>query len=512
MKMLSRGMAALAAISMALPAGAQTVPVTVSIDTSKPGPVIERDVYGQFAEHLGRGIYEGVWVGEQSAIPNINGYRTDVVEALRKIKVPSIRWPGGCFADEYNWRDGIGPRAQRPTRVNTHWGGVTENNAFGTHEFLNFVELIGAEAYVAGNMGSMDPLAMGQWVEYMTSDSQSSLANERRKNGRDKPWRIKYFGVGNESWGCGGNMRPEYSADLHRRYQTFVKAPREMGMKKVATGANVDDYNFTEVLMARAARQMDAISLHHYTFTERWEVKGKATGFAEPQWASVMKNALRMDELVTKHSAIMDKHDPEKRVGLYVDEWGTWYDQEEGSTPGFLYQQNSLRDAHVAALTLNIFHRHTDRVKLAAIAQMVNVLQAMILTDKERMVLTPTYHLFDMYVPFQGATPYPATVSNARYTSGGIDLPMVDVSAARATDGALWVSLTNLDPNRATRVTTNLSGSGSGRILTAKAMDAHNTFDRPETVKPAAYSAKSVGGKLSFDLPAKSIVVVKVAE
>lgn len=512
MKMLGARLAAVAAISLALPSGAQTVPVTVSIDTSKPGPVIERDVYGQFAEHLGRGIYEGVWVGEDSAIPNIRGYRTDVVEALRKIKVPSIRWPGGCFADEYNWRDGIGPRAQRPTRVNTHWGGVTENNAFGTHEFLDFVELIGAEAYVAGNMGSMDPLAMGQWVEYMTSDSQSSLANERRRNGRDKPWRIKYFGVGNESWGCGGNMRPEYSADLHRRYQTFVKAPREMGMKKVATGANVADYNFTEVLMDRARGQMDAISLHHYTFTERWEVKGKATGFAEPQWASVMKNALRMDELVTKHSAIMDKHDPEKRVGLYVDEWGTWYDQEEGSTPGFLYQQNSLRDAHVAALTLNIFHRHTDRVKLAAIAQMVNVLQAMILTDKERMVLTPTYHLFDMYVPFQGATPYPATVSNARYTSGGVDLPMVDVSAARATDGALWVSLTNLDPNRATRVTTNLSGSASGRILTAQAMDAHNTFDRPETVKPAAYSAKSVGGKLSFDLPAKSIVVVKVAE
>jgi alpha-N-arabinofuranosidase len=344
----------------------------------------------------------------------------------------------------------------------------------------------------------------------MTSDSQSSLANERRKNGRDKPWKIKYFGVGNESWGCGGNMRPEYSADLHKRYQTFVKAPREMGMKKVATGANVDDYNFTEVLMDRARRQMDAISLHHYTFTERWEVKGKATGFAEPQWASVFKNALRMEELVSKHSAIMDKYDPEKRVGLFVDEWGTWYDSEPGSTPGFLYQQNSLRDAHVAALTLNIFHRHTDRVKLAAIAQMVNVLQAMILTDKEKMVLTPTYHLFDMYVPFQGATPYPATVSKVRYTSGGVDLPMVDTSVARATDGTLWMSLNNLDPNRAARVATNLNGTARGRILTATAMDAHNTFDNPAAVQPAVYSAGSVGGKLTFDLPAKSIVVVRI--
>ncbi|WP_182466694.1 alpha-N-arabinofuranosidase [Sphingomonas gilva] len=503
---------AAAALSLALPAAAQQSPVavTVNVDTSRPGPVIERDIYGQFAEHLGRGIYEGVWVGEKSKIPNTNGYRNDVVAALKKIRVPSVRWPGGCFADEYDWRDGIGPRDKRPVRVNTHWGGVTEDNAFGTHEFLNFVELIGAEAYVAGNMGSMDPLEMGRWVEYMTSDSQSSLANERRKNGRDKPWKIKYFGVGNESWGCGGNMRPEYSADLHKRYQTFVKAPREMGMKKIATGANVDDYRFTEVLMDRARRQMDGLSLHHYTFTTSWEEKGKATGFAEPQWASVFKNALRMEELVSKHSAIMDKYDPEKRVGLFVDEWGTWYEQEPGSTPGFLYQQNSLRDAHVAALTLNIFHRHTDRVKQAAIAQMVNVLQAMILTDKEKMVLTPTYHLFDMYVPFQGATPYPATVSKARYTSGGIDLPMVDVSAARATDGGLWLSLTNLDPNRAARVTTNLSGSASGRLLTAQAMDAHNTFDNPNAVRPVPYSATSTGGKLAFDLPAKAIAVVKV--
>lgn len=512
MKMLTRALCAAFALTAAAPVAAQQAPVavTVTVDTSKPGPVIERDIYGQFAEHLGRGIYEGVWVGEKSKIPNTNGYRNDVVAALKKIRVPSVRWPGGCFADEYDWRDGIGPRGKRPIRVNTHWGGVTENNEFGTHEFLNFAELIGAEAYVAGNMGSMDPRAMGQWVEYMTSDSQSSLANERRANGRDKPWKIKYFGVGNESWGCGGNMRPEYSADLHRRYSTFLKAPREMGMKKVATGANVDDYKFTEVLMERARNQMDAISLHHYTFTERWEVKGPATGFSEPQWASVMKNALRMDELVTRHSAIMDKYDPEKRVGLFVDEWGTWYDSEPGSTPGFLYQQNSLRDAHVAALTLNIFHRHTDRVKLAAIAQMVNVLQAMILTDREKMVLTPTYHLFDMYVPFQGATPYPATVSKARYTGGGVDLPMVDTSVARATDGSLWMSLNNLDPNRAARVTTNLSGTARGRLLTATAMDAHNSFDNPDAVRPVPYSAASVNGKLTFDLPAKAIVVVRI--
>jgi alpha-N-arabinofuranosidase len=511
MKLLTRAIGAAAALSLALPAIAQQRPVavTVTVDTAKPGAKIERDVYGQFAEHLGRGIYEGVWVGEKSKIPNTNGYRNDVVAALKQIRVPSVRWPGGCFADEYDWRDGIGPRDKRPIRVNTHWGGVTEDNAFGTHEFLNFVELIGAEAYVAGNIGSMGPREMGQWVEYMTSDSQSTLANERRKNGRDKPWNVRYFGVGNETWGCGGNMRPEYSADLHRRYQTFLKSPKPM--VKVASGSNGPDMNFTEVMMRDAGKHMGALSLHHYSLpTNNWSKKGSATGFPESEWASQFVRAIHMDDLVTQHSAIMDKYDPEKKVGLYVDEWGSWYDPEPGSTPGFLYQQNSLRDAHVAALTLNIFHRHTDRVKLAAIAQMVNVLQAMILTDKEKMVLTPTYHLFDMYVPFQGATPYPATVSKARYTSGGVDLPMVDASAARATDGSLWLSLTNLDPNRSARVTTNLTGSASGRLLTGPAMDTHNSFDNPNAIRPVTYSATSAGGKLAFDLPAKAIVVVKV--
>jgi alpha-N-arabinofuranosidase len=509
MNMPTRLLAAAMAFALSVAAGAQTRPVavTVTVDTDRPGARIEREIYGQFAEHLGRGIYEGVWVGENSPIPNTNGYRNDVVAALKRIRVPVIRWPGGCFADEYDWRDGIGPRSRRPVRINTHWGGVTENNAFGTHEFLNFAEAIGAEAYVAGNMGSLGPRDMAQWVEYMTA-SQGSLAAERRANGRDRPWHVKYFGIGNESWGCGGNMRPEYSADLHRRYSTFVVTPRDNPVLKVATGANVDDYNFTDVLMDRARNQMDAISLHYYTFPGSWEHKGAATGFPESEWASTLRNALRMEELVSRHGAVMDKYDPQKRVALFVDEWGTWYDREPGSTPGFLYQQNTLRDAEVAALTLNIFHRHTDRVKLAAIAQMVNVLQAMILTDKGRMVLTPTYHLFDMYVPFQGATPYPAAVSGAVYENGAIRLQAVDASAARGTDGRLWLALVNLDPNRPARVTTNLISAAHGRLLTGPALDTHNSFEHPDTIQPAAFSGSLVGGKLVLDLPAKSIAVV----
>jgi alpha-N-arabinofuranosidase len=503
----------LAAVAMtaAVPAAAQApLEASVTVDLAHPGPKIEPAVYGQFAEHLGRGIYEGLWVGEESSIPNTNGYRNDVLDALKRLDVPVIRWPGGCFADEYDWRDGLGPTAQRPRRINTHWGGVIEDNSFGTHEFMNYTEMLGADAYVAGNMGSLPPIETARWVEYMTA-KQGSLAEERAANGRAEPWTIRYFGVGNESWGCGGNMRAEYSADLHRRYQTFVKVPAGTTAPiKVATGASDFQYDFTETLMQRAARHMDAISVHYYTLPGNWTVKGPATGFGEGDWAITLHKARRMDELIRGHKAVMDKYDPEKRVGLYVDEWGTWYDQEKGSSPGFLYQQNSLRDAHVAALTFNIFHRHTDRVKLAAIAQMINVLQAMILTDKEKMLLTPTYHVFDMYRPFQGATPLPASVASPAYTHGEIAQQAVDVSAARGTDGKLYLALVNVDPNRPARVTTSLSGRATGRILTGPAIDTHNTFDRPNTIQPAAYSARSSGGKLVFDLPAKSVVVVSV--
>jgi alpha-N-arabinofuranosidase len=495
---------------------AQSAAVTVTIHADRPGPQISRNIYGQFAEHLGHGIYEGIWVGEDSPIPNTRGYRNDVVEALKKLKVPVVRWPGGCFADEYHWRDGIGPRDQRPVRVNTHWGGVEESNAFGTHEFLDFVELIGADAYVSGNVGSGSPREMAEWVEYITSDSKSTLAELRRKNGREKPWKLPYFGVGNETWGCGGNMRPEFFADLYRQFATFVKAPPENRPLKIASGANVDDYHWTEVMLSQAVKHMDAYSVHYYTFPGRWEDKGPSIGFNEDAWASTLKHALRMDELVTRHSAIMDKYDPDKRVGLYVDEWGTWYDPEPGRNPGFLYQQNTLRDALVASLTLDIFHRHADRVKMANIAQMVNVLQAMILTDKEKMTVTPTYHVFEMYIPFQDATSLPAEVNGPTYQRGEWSLPQVSVSAARDTSGKLHIAFTNVDPNRGASITTKINGvnakSLTGRILTANSMDARNTVDYPNAVKPAPFKGTRRGNDLRVDLPPKSVVVVAVEE
>jgi alpha-L-arabinofuranosidase len=500
-----------AALMLALPFTAQaqspTAVANLTIDTSKPGSEIDRHLYGQFAEHLGRGIYEGIWVGENSKIPNIHGYRKDVVAALRAIHVPDVRWPGGCFGDLYNWRDGIGPRAKRPVRVNVHWGGVTEDNSFGTHEFMNFAELIGADAYVSLNVGSLTPYDSAQWLEYMTSDSASSLANERRKNGRAKPWNVHFVGIGNETWGCGGNMRAEYAADVNRRYATFAGTPREMGTLKIASGSHDDNYDFAETMM-KGGGKFDGLSVHYYTVPRVFSDKGPATGFPESEWASTLVHARHIDEIVSKTAAIMDKYDPAKKIGLYVDEWGTWYDQELGSHPGFLYQQNSLRDAEVAALSLNIFQRHSDRVKGANIAQMINVLQAMILTDKDRMVLTPTYHIFDMYQVFMGAAPLPASVTGPDYRQGDTRLPMVDAFAARGKDGKLYLAIINTDPNHAVQVVTNLTGSAHGRILSAFAMDAHNTFATPNMVHPVPFSSSTESGKMSFDMPAKGIAVV----
>ena len=492
------------------PAGPLTA--TATLRGGAPGPAIDRRIFSQFAEHLGYGIYGGIWVGSNSRIPNTRGYRNDVIAALKELKVPLVRWPGGCFADEYHWREGIGPRGSRPTKVNTNWGGVTEDNAFGTHEFMDFAELIGAEAYVSGNVGNGTPQEMAEWVEYMTAPS-GSLADERAKNGHKAPWKVPYFGVGNELWGCGGNMRPEYAADLTRRYATFIKAPAGTRILKIAAGANVDDYRWTETMMREAIGQIDAVSLHYYTIPGQWPPRASATQFDESGWAETLAGAWRMDELVTKHSAIMDKYDPQKRIWLAVDEWGTWYAGDPGTNPGFLRQQNTLRDALVAGIHLNIFAKHAERVKMSAIAQMVNVLQAMILTDGPRMVLTPTYHVFKMYKPYMDGTVLPVEVKSPWYGKNQWVLPAVSASAVRDKAGVVHVALTNADPNKAVTVSASIAGvtanGVSGTVLTAPAINSMNSFDAPNTVRPAAFNgAQLSNGTLNVTLPAKSVVML----
>jgi alpha-N-arabinofuranosidase len=439
----------------------------------------------------------------------------DVVNALKKIKIPDLRWPGGCFADEYHWRDGIGPRAKRPVTLNTNWGGVPETNAFGTHEFLDFAQLIGADAYINANLGTGSPREMAEWLQYMTSDKLTALTAERARNGHPAPWKIAYFAVGNEAWGCGGDMTPERYVDLFRQYATFLKAPNGARPTIVASGGNDNDTTWTEALISKAPlRNLGAITFHYYTIPgDQWEAKGPSTGFGEDRWISTLAHTLRMDSFIAQNSAVMDKYDPQKKVAFDVDEWGTWYDPETGRVPGFLYQQNTLRDAVVAALNFNIFHRHADRVRMTNIAQMVNVLQAMILTQGPRMVLTPTYHVFRMFSPFQDATLLPTELNAPVYTLGTVTVPSVSLSAARTKDGRIVVALVNLDPNHAMPVSAVLAGASSqrveGEILTAAAMDARNTFEAPDAVHPVAFTGATLANDtISLTLPAKSVVVL----
>ncbi|GMA60200.1 alpha-N-arabinofuranosidase [Alicyclobacillus fastidiosus] len=488
----------------------------VFVNVNKPTGIINKHIYGHFAEHLGRCIYEGIWVGEESTIPNTKGIRNDVLEALRKIQVPVLRWPGGCFADEYHWKDGIGPKETRKRMINTHWGGVVENNHFGTHEFLLFCELLGCEPYICGNVGSGTVAEMQEWVEYLNFDGESPIANWRKANGRDLPWKVTYFGVGNESWGCGGNMRAEYYADLYRRYQTYVRNYGGHRVYKIACGASDANYHWTEVLMREASELMGGISLHYYTIPGVWKNKGSALEFAEDAWFSTMKKALFMDELIKNHKAIMDQYDPNKNVGLIVDEWGTWFDVEPGTNPGFLYQQNTLRDALVAGVTLNIFNNHCDRVHMANIAQLVNVLQAMILTDQEKMVLTPTYHVFDMYKVHQGAklldVDYQAETT---YSHQGESIPQVNLSASVNPNGRVNFTICNMDHASRAHLDIQISGIQInkilGKVLTAEDMRTHNTFDQPDTIQPTDFTGfTSQDNRIDVALPPMSVVLLTI--
>ncbi|MCD6340030.1 MAG: alpha-N-arabinofuranosidase [Verrucomicrobia bacterium] len=506
--------AAIAAAALAFAGELQAAETAVTIRADQPGPTINRNIYGHFSEHLGRCIYGGYWVGEDSPIPNVRGIRVDVVQALRKLHPPVLRWPGGCFADTYHWKDAVGPRDRRKPILNVHWGNVLENNHFGTHEFMDLCEQLGAEPYFCANVGSGTVQELADWVEYTTYGGRSPMADWRRANGREEPWKIRYWGIGNENWGCGGNMTPEYYARLFRRYATYVRSYPGNRVFKIACGANSFDYRWTEVLMRDAGRYMNGLSLHYYCGSGK--KSRSATRFDEGDWFFQLRNALRMEELLRRHIAIMDRYDPRKRVALIVDEWGAWHAVEPGTNPGFLYQQNSLRDAMVAALTLNIFHRHADRVRMANIAQTVNVLQAMILTDGPRMLTTPTYHVFEMYKVHQGATYLPAAVECPDYAFGGEKIPQVSVSASEDKQGRVHISLVNVDPNRPAPTRCRLEGFRpgrvSGRILTAPEMQAHNTFDRPDYVKPAPFGeARIDGGAIVLRMPPKSIIVLEAS-
>lgn len=487
---------------------------------------INPEIYGHFSEHLGRCIYEGLYVGEKSDIPNVKGMRKDVVEALKEMKIPVLRWPGGCFADEYHWMDGVGPKENRKKMVNTHWGGVVEDNSFGTHEFFELCEQLNCKTYVNGNVGSGTVQEMSEWVEYMTFNGVSPMADLRKANGREKPWKIDYFGVGNESWGCGGNMTPEYYANLYRRYQTYVRQYNDDApVKKVCVGPGVADYFWTEGVLGTCFAKphpdsehgyMDGLSLHYYVYPEGWEIKGSATDFDDKVWYKTMCKAAYIEELINRHGDIMNKYDPEKKIGMIVDEWGCWFDVEPGTNPGFLYQQNTMRDALVAGLTLNIFNRHCDRVKMACIAQLVNVLQSVILTEGPKMILTPTYYVFHMYKHHQGAELLESYVEDNRKV--GLEeeyrIPVLSQSVSMDGEGYINVTLGNVSVTESVPVTlvfAELSPREVTAFILTEEMHAYNTFEEPEKVKEAVFADYKTEGKTVFlTAPPCSVINLRI--
>lgn len=504
-------------LPVVLPCGLLLGQNSVLLNVSAAKDTINKNIYGHFAEHLGNCIYGGFYVGENTGIPNRNGIRLDVLEALKNLKVPVLRWPGGCFADTYHWKDAIGPKAKRKPIENFTWGGVRENNAFGTHEFLDMCEWLGAEPYLAVNMGGGTVQEAMDWVQYVNHPNGSGyLADLRKQNGRAKPWNVKYWGVGNESWDCGGHMTADYYVNEFRKYATMMTSySNTEGLFRIAVGPGTEDYNWTETVMSKTpAKRIDGLSVHHYSVIN-WSAKGSATAFSEEEYFKTMSEAWRMERFITKNCEVMDKYDPKKRVALIVDEWGGWYNVEPGSNPAFLYQQNSMRDAMIAGLSLNIFNNHCDRVRMANLAQTINVLQAVILTNKEKMILTPTYHVMEMYNVHQDALMIPVTVTSADYVLGDKKLTAVSASASRDQQGRVHLSLVNIDAGKEQTVTVSLGDSKAsvvtGRILRSGKVQDHNSFQEPEKVKPMPYTGASLaGGELRVQLPPFSVVVLEL--
>lgn len=502
-----------------------TAAARIVVDLDVTGPKINRHLYGHFAEHLGRCIYGGFYVGEDSPIPHEGGIRLDVVDALRALNIPNLRWPGGCFADEYHWKDGIGPKSERPVMVNTHWGNVEENNHFGTHEFMALCELLGADPYVNGNVGSGTVQEMSEWVEYLTRDGDSPMVRLRKQNGRDKPWTVPFWGIGNEAWGCGGNMRAEAYADEARRYATFCRDHGENKLYKIAAGAADDDLAWTRAMMeavscfgcTRAPRGFfQGVSFHYYTHAGDAIHQSSATEFDDAQFYRTMIKTVDIDRVIAGHSAVMDTYDPKRLVGLICDEWGTWWTVEPGTNPGFLYQQNTLRDALVAGLHFDIFHSHAARLQMANIAQTINVLQAMILTDEDGgLVLTPTYHVFEMNKGHQDALLLPSHVimKPSPITGYGDDLDVVSVSASTR-DGKALISLTNVSLDQDLEISLDLRGRGvaahRGRLLTGDDPRLHNTTTAPDAVAPTTLTTTMNDGTLTATLPRHSFATIAV--
>jgi alpha-L-arabinofuranosidase len=483
--------------------------VELTIEASRPGPVISRHLYGQVVG-TGPYAYGGAWVGLGSAIPNTQGWRKDVVAALRDLRVPVLSWPGGCAADRYNWRDGIGPRSARPVKVLPQTSGAVDDNAIGTHEFFGLVELIGADAKLNGNVGTGSARESAEWLEYAVTDGRSTLARLRARNGHAKPFKVAYFGIGNAPWSCGGSMTPRYYADLYNQHAVFIKGKSATPPKLIASGSGVD---WTDELSTRKRIRdyRDGISAHHGSDS------GDPGADGEGAWITTLKGAWSMDGFIADQLARLDQNDPSRKLTLTIGEWRTRYNAGQGAGSSRQASPNTLRDALAAALQFHIFHAHAERVSMATFAAPPEAQQEMILAAGKQLVLTPTYHVFKMHQPFQDAVSLPVRLdNNPRYAWGQAGIPSISASAARGQDGLLYLSLVNAHPKDAVVLSIGMAGAvageGRGRLLTADTMDAHNSAAQPTAVAPAEIRVRAENGKLALALPAKSFAVLRIAE
>ncbi len=493
---------------------------TIDILLNEPIATINPNIYGHFMEHLGGCIEEGCWVGDQETIAHTGGVRNDVVEALRAVGAPVIRWPGGCFADDYHWQDGIGPRETRPRRINIHWGDVIEKNEFGTHEFMAFCRAVGAEPYFCGNLGSGSPDEMRNWVEYCNFPGDSSFAQQRAANGSPSPFNVKFWGVGNENWGCGGHFTPDDYGTEYRRFATYLRNWGKDPIFLIACGPNENDLDWTRRFFTKLRRDhghgpaLHGFAAHYYTWN-RGEL-GTATDYTEAQWYGMLWKSTLMEPLVVQQRALMDAFDPQRKVGLIVDEWGTWHPATPGRNPAFLWQQNAVRDALVAALTLDIFNRHADKVVMANIAQTINVLQALLLTDGDKMLKTPTYHVYDLYQPHQGGQAVRmlcgSSATDCETEGKGGKLPLLSGSASLK-DKTLTLTVVNTSATDGVEASLRLFGGASPTKMETAWLQyptgdirAHNTHDALDTVTIGSGAYDAQAGDLAFTFPPASVM------
>jgi alpha-N-arabinofuranosidase len=484
---------------------------------------ISPDIYGHFVEHLGGVVYDGIWVGENSRVPNIGGIRRALVEHVRRIKPGVMRYPGGCFADSYDWRDGVGPRARRPRRPN-FWGG-TESNHFGTNEFMRFCQLTGAQPYMAANLRGLPAQTFYEWVDYCNAPAGSTTLADLRATGEAasrEPFGVKYWGVGNESWGCGGDLTPEEYATEFRKFTAWVPTYQTVKYKYIATGPNGADLGWTRrfftKLMEKGPRMAERVygfGLHYYSGTTG---KGDPTVYTEDEWYELIHRSDRMESLITSHWAVLGETDPQRHVKLAVDEWGAWHNTQEPSMPaGYLYAYySSLRDALISALHLDTFQRHADKVAMANPAQLVNTIHSLFLAYEDKFIVTPNFHVFEMYTPHQGAQSLRTEFIAPRvsYMRGGSSPGRQEfwgLSGSASLSGkTLTLTAVNPDAKSARETEVNVVGgriaSAQARVLSSTDIHAHNSFQNPRGLEPRDEPVNiGAGGRLVYRFAPASV-------